>query len=67
MNATGFRDPSTEAHISNEDLGVFYHPFILYFVGTAIQISIDTMPKNKLLCYFGMTTTILYPCGHYLS
>ncbi|XP_052496818.1 taste receptor type 2 member 10-like [Budorcas taxicolor] len=65
LNATGFRDPSTEAHIKAMKILVsFIILFILYFVGTAIQISIDTMPKNKLLYIFGMTTTILYPCGH---
>ena len=65
LNATGFRDPSTEAHIkAMKTLVSFIILFILYFVGTAIQISIDTMPKNKLLYIFGMTTTILYPCGH---
>ena len=65
LNGTGFRDPSREAHIKAMKILVsFIILFILYFVGTAIQISIDTMPKNKLLYIFGMTTTILYPCGH---
>ncbi|ELR57336.1 Taste receptor type 2 member 10, partial [Bos mutus] len=65
LNATGFRDPSTEAHIKAMKILVsFIILFILYFVGTAIQILSVTVPENKLLFIFGMTTTILYPCGH---
>ena len=65
LNATGFRDPSTEAHIKAMKVLVsFIILFILYFVGTAIQILSVTVPENKLLFIFGMTTTILYPCGH---
>ena len=65
LNATGVRDPSTEAHIKAMKVLVsFIILFILNFVGTAIQISSVTVPENKLLFIFGMTTTILYPCGH---
>ena len=65
LNATGFRDPSTEAHVkAMKILMSFIILFILYFVGTAIEISVGSVPKNKLLFIFGMTTTVLYPCGH---
>ncbi|XP_068827706.1 taste receptor type 2 member 10-like [Capricornis sumatraensis] len=67
LNATGFRDPSTEAHIKAMKILVsFIILFILYFIGTAIQISGSTMPKNKLLLIIGITTRLLYPCGHAL-
>ena len=65
LNATGFRDPSTEAHVkAMKILMSFIILFILYFVGTAIEISVGSVPENKLLFIFGMTTTVLYPCGH---
>ncbi|XDB50735.1 hypothetical protein AB1E18_004297 [Capra hircus] len=67
LNATGFRDPSTEAHIkAMKTLVSFIILFILYFVGTAIQISGSTMPENNLLLIIGITTRLLYPCGHSL-
>uniref|UniRef100_A0A8C6G125 Taste receptor type 2 n=1 Tax=Moschus moschiferus TaxID=68415 RepID=A0A8C6G125_MOSMO len=67
LNATGFRDPSTEAHIKAMKILVsFIILFILYFVGTAIEISVGAVPENKLLFIFGLTTTALYPCGHSL-
>ena len=66
-NATGFSDPSTEAHIKAMKVLVsFIILFILNFVGTAIQISSVTVPENKLLFIFGMTTTVLYLWGHSL-
>ncbi|KAM9684281.1 taste receptor type 2 member 10-like [Dama dama] len=65
LNATGFRDPSKEAHVkAMKILMSFIILFILYFVGTAIEISVTAVPENKLLFIFGMTTTVLYPCGH---
>ncbi|XP_005894447.2 taste receptor type 2 member 10 [Bos mutus] len=68
LSATGFRDPSTEAHIKAMKILVsFIILFILYFVGTAIQISgSSTMPENKLLFIIGITTRLLYPWGHSL-
>lgn len=67
LNATGFRDPSTEAHIKAVKVLVsFIILFILNFVGTAIQISSVTVPENRLLFIFGMTTTVLYLWGHLL-
>ncbi|KAB0387514.1 taste receptor type 2 member 10-like [Muntiacus reevesi] len=67
LNATGFRDPSTEAHIKAMKILVsFIILFILYFVGTAIQISVGTIPENKLLLIVGITTRLLYPWGHSL-
>ncbi|XP_003803596.1 taste receptor type 2 member 10-like [Otolemur garnettii] len=65
FNATGFRDPSTEAHVkAMKVLITFIILFILYFVGYAIEISYFTVPENKLLFISGMTTTAIYPCGH---
>ncbi|XP_043736704.1 taste receptor type 2 member 10-like [Cervus elaphus] len=65
LNATGLRDLSTEAHVkAMKILMSFIILFILYFVGTAIEISVTAVPENKLLFIFGMTTTVLYPCGH---
>ena len=67
LNATEFRDPSTEAHIKAMKILVsFFILFILYFVGTAIQISAGTIPENKLLLIVGITTRLLYPWGHSL-
>ena len=66
-NDTGFSDPSTEAHIKAMKVLVYFIIlFILNFVGTAIQISSVTVPENKLLFIFGMTTTVLYLWGHSL-
>ncbi|XP_055252446.1 taste receptor type 2 member 10-like [Moschus berezovskii] len=67
FHATGFRDPSTEAHIKAIKILVsFIILFILYFVGTAIQISVGTIPENKLLLIVGITSRLLYPWGHSL-
>ena len=68
LNATGFRDLSTEAHIKAMKVLVsFIILFILNFVGTAIQLSSVTVPENKRLFIFGMTTTVLYLWGHSLT
>ena len=68
LNATVFRDPSTEAHIKAMKVLVsFIILFILNFVGTAIQLSSVTVPENKRLFIFGMTTTVLYLWGHSLT
>uniref|UniRef100_A0A8D1ZVP7 Taste receptor type 2 n=1 Tax=Sus scrofa TaxID=9823 RepID=A0A8D1ZVP7_PIG len=64
-NATGFRDPSTEAHIKAMKIVIsFIILFILYFIGIAIEISCGTQPENKLLFIFGMITTAIFPWGH---
>lgn len=64
-NATGFRDPSTEAHIKAMKIVIsFIILFILYFIGVAIEISCGTQPENKLLFIFGMITTAIFPWGH---
>ena len=53
LNATGFRDPSTEEHIKAVKVLVsFITLFILNFVGTAIQISSVTVPKKQTALYF---------------
>ncbi|XP_053413757.1 taste receptor type 2 member 10 [Nycticebus coucang] len=65
FNATGFRDPSTEAHVKAMKVLIsFIILFILYFIGYAIEISYYTVPENKLLFISGMTTTAIYPWGH---
>lgn len=65
LNATGFRDPSTEAHIKAMKVLIsFIILFILYFIGITIEISCTTMSESKLLFIFGLTITALYPWGH---
>ncbi|KAM5251211.1 taste receptor type 2 member 10-like [Hipposideros larvatus] len=65
LNVTGFRDPSTEAHVKAMKILIsFVILSILYFIGIAIEISCVTLPENKLLFSFGMTITVLYPSGH---
>ncbi|XP_012669345.1 taste receptor type 2 member 10-like [Otolemur garnettii] len=64
LNGTGFRDPSTEAHVKAMKMLVsFIILFILYFIGYAVEISYSTMPENKLLI-IGMTTSAIYLWGH---
>ncbi|XP_010369699.1 taste receptor type 2 member 10 [Rhinopithecus roxellana] len=64
-NVTGLRDSITEAHVKAMKVLIsFIILFILYFIGTAIEISYFTVPENKLLLMFGMTTTAIYPWGH---
>uniref|UniRef100_A0A8C9DJK8 Taste receptor type 2 n=1 Tax=Prolemur simus TaxID=1328070 RepID=A0A8C9DJK8_PROSS len=64
-NATGFRDPSTEAHVKAMKVLIsFIILFILYFIGLAILMSYFAAPENKLLVIFGMITTTIYPWGH---
>ncbi|XP_074214014.1 taste receptor type 2 member 10 [Camelus bactrianus] len=65
LNATGFRDPSTEAHIKAMKVLIsFVILFFLYFVGVAIETYHYTQPENKVLFIFGMATTAIYPWGH---
>ncbi|XP_045411222.1 taste receptor type 2 member 10-like [Lemur catta] len=64
-NATGFRDPSTEAHVKAMKVLIsFIILFILYFIGLAILMSYFAAPENKLLVIFGMIATTIYPWGH---
>ncbi|XP_031506098.1 taste receptor type 2 member 10 [Papio anubis] len=64
-NVTGLRDSITEAHVKAMKVLIsFIILFILYFIGIAIEISYFTVPENKLLLIFGMTTTAIYPWGH---
>ncbi|XP_066108712.1 taste receptor type 2 member 10 [Saccopteryx bilineata] len=66
-NVLGLRDPSTEAHVKAVKVLVsFIILFILYFIGLAIEISCFTVPENKLLFIFGVTTAAIYPWGHSL-
>ncbi|XP_062971605.1 taste receptor type 2 member 10 [Cynocephalus volans] len=65
LNATGFRDPNTEAHVKAIKVLIsFTILFILHFIGIAIEISSFRFPENKLLFLFGLTTTAIYPWGH---
>ncbi|XP_053412571.1 taste receptor type 2 member 10-like [Nycticebus coucang] len=65
LNATGFRDPSTEAHVKAMKVLIsFIILFILYFVGYALEISYFIVLENKLLLILGMTTSAIYPWGH---
>ncbi|XP_011838767.1 PREDICTED: taste receptor type 2 member 10 [Mandrillus leucophaeus] len=64
-NVTGLRDSISEAHVKAMKVLIsFIILFILYFIGIAIEISYFTVPENKLLLMFGMTTTAIYPWGH---
>ncbi|XP_011808312.1 PREDICTED: taste receptor type 2 member 10 [Colobus angolensis palliatus] len=64
-NVTGLRDSITEAHVKAMKVLIsFIILFILYFIGIAIEVSCFTVPENKLLLMFGMTTTAIYPWGH---
>ncbi|KAL4839287.1 hypothetical protein H8958_018668 [Nasalis larvatus] len=64
-NVTGLRDSITEAHVKAMKVLIsFIILFILYFIGTAIEISYFTVPENKVLLMFGITTTAIYPWGH---
>ncbi|XP_024112389.1 taste receptor type 2 member 10 [Pongo pygmaeus] len=64
-NVTGLRDSNTEAHVKAMKVLIsFIILFILYFIGMALEISRFTVPENKLLLMFGMTTTAIYPWGH---
>ncbi|XP_017373639.1 taste receptor type 2 member 10 [Cebus imitator] len=65
LNLTGFRDVNTEAHVKAMKVLVsFIILFILYFVSIIIEISIFSVPENKLLLMFGITTSVIYPWGH---
>uniref|UniRef100_A0A8C3WDK0 Taste receptor type 2 n=1 Tax=Catagonus wagneri TaxID=51154 RepID=A0A8C3WDK0_9CETA len=65
LSATGFGDPSTEAHVKAMKVLIsFIILFVLYFIGIAIEISCVTQPENKLLFIFGMTTAAIFPWGH---
>ncbi|XP_008561479.1 PREDICTED: taste receptor type 2 member 10-like [Galeopterus variegatus] len=65
LNATGFRDPNTEAHVKAIKVLIsFTILFILHFIGIAIEISSFRVPENKQLFLFGLTTTAIYPWGH---
>ncbi|XP_053412566.1 taste receptor type 2 member 10 [Nycticebus coucang] len=65
LNATGFRDPSTEAHVKAMKMLIsFIILFILHFIGCAIEISYFTMPGKKIMFIFGMTTSAIYPWAH---
>ncbi|XP_049638871.1 taste receptor type 2 member 10 [Suncus etruscus] len=64
-NFTGSKDPSTRAHMKAMKIVLsFIILFVLYFIGIVIEIICSTMPENQLLFMFGMTTAVLYPCGH---
>ncbi|XP_053410812.1 taste receptor type 2 member 10-like [Nycticebus coucang] len=65
INATGFRDPNTEAHVKAMKMLVsFIIFFILYFIGYAIEISYFTLSKNKLTYIFGMINMCISCWGH---
>ncbi|XP_003934560.1 taste receptor type 2 member 10 [Saimiri boliviensis] len=65
LNLTGFRDANTEAHVKAMKVLIsFIILFILYFVGVFIEISFFSVPGNKLLLMFGITTSVFYPWGH---
>ncbi|XP_016075955.1 PREDICTED: taste receptor type 2 member 10 [Miniopterus natalensis] len=64
-NALGGRDPSTEAQVKAIKILVsFIALFILHFIGIAIEVACSAALENKLLFIFGVTTVVIYPCGH---
>ncbi|XP_006866136.1 PREDICTED: taste receptor type 2 member 10-like [Chrysochloris asiatica] len=65
LNATGFRDPSTDAYMrATKMLMSFMVLLILYFVGITIEVSCFVLPEEKLLFLFGLSVTLIYPWGH---
>ncbi|XP_053412567.1 taste receptor type 2 member 10-like [Nycticebus coucang] len=65
LNATGFRDPSTEAHVKAMKMLIsFVILFILYFIGYVMKLSSTVLENNKLMFICGMTTSAIYPWGH---
>ncbi|XP_039078040.1 taste receptor type 2 member 10 [Hyaena hyaena] len=65
LNVTGLQDSRSEAHRKAMKVLIsFIILFLLYLIGIAIEIAYFTVPENKLLFIFGMTTTVVYPWGH---
>ncbi|XP_014438158.1 taste receptor type 2 member 10 [Tupaia chinensis] len=67
LTLTGLRDTNTEAHMrAMRVLVSFIILFILYFIGVSIETMSFTVPENRLLFIFGMTTSTIYPSVHSL-
>ncbi|XP_068959169.1 taste receptor type 2 member 7-like [Petaurus breviceps papuanus] len=65
LNATGSRDPSTEAHVrAMKAVSSFIVLFSLYYIGLFAEYA--TEEKNKLVSMLSMPIMLLYPFGHSL-
>ncbi|XP_027731068.1 taste receptor type 2 member 7-like [Vombatus ursinus] len=63
LNATGSRDPSTEAHVrAMKAVSSFLILFLLYYLG--LYVYYFTEEKSKLASMFIMSIMSLYPFGH---
>ncbi|XP_027711542.1 taste receptor type 2 member 7-like [Vombatus ursinus] len=67
QNATGSRDPSTEAHVrAMKAVSSFLILFLLYHMGLCVYYWSDSEAKSKLASKLGMSIMLLYPFGHSL-
>ncbi|XP_043859582.1 taste receptor type 2 member 7-like [Dromiciops gliroides] len=67
LNATGSRDPSTEAHIrAMKAMSSFLILFLLYYVGFFFNYGNHSAVKSKLIFLSSMAIMLLYPFGHSL-
>ncbi|XP_068959171.1 taste receptor type 2 member 7-like [Petaurus breviceps papuanus] len=65
LNSTGFRDPSTEAHVrAMKAVSSFAVIFLLYYM--SLFADYMTVEKNKLTSILSMSIMLLYPSGHSL-
>ncbi|XP_072494082.1 taste receptor type 2 member 7-like [Notamacropus eugenii] len=65
LNATGFRDPSTEAHVrAMKAVSFFLILFFLYYICIFINFCSSSGENNKLPSMLSMSIILLYPFGH---
>ncbi|XP_011381991.1 taste receptor type 2 member 9 [Pteropus medius] len=65
FHATGFRDPSTEAHMrAIKAVIIFLMLFIMYYVAFLVVTSSLMIPQGKLAMMFGGIITVIFPSSH---
>nr|XP_027779817.1 taste receptor type 2 member 7-like [Marmota flaviventris] len=65
LNASGHRDPSSEAHVGAMKAVIsFLLLFIIYYLAFLIATSSYFMPETELAVIFGELIALIYPSGH---
>lgn len=65
LNASGHRDPSSEAHVGAMKAVIsFLLLFIAYHLAFLIATSSYFMPETELAVIFGELIALIYPSGH---
>ncbi|KAF3816332.1 hypothetical protein GH733_014505 [Mirounga leonina] len=65
LNATGSRDPSTEAHMRDiKAVIIFLLLFIMYYAVFLVVTSSLLIPQGKLVVMFGGVIAVIFPSSH---